>query len=133
MSITIWTRFEPDTAPSSDGFSPALRDRLLSLGVQARVPGPLWLLGRRWPFGEFQGEDAGAPIQADVRVESTPLTAYAPSIPAAGATVAGQLYARDPVTRAPVAPLDPLVEAERVRTGDRPRLRQAAEAGLRLV
>src|SRR5215471_20163661 len=133
MSITIWTRFEPDTAPAGEGFSSVLRNQLLSVGVQARVQDPLWLLGRQWQFGEFQGEDAGSPVQADVRVESSPLTAYSPSIPAAGATIAGQPYARDPVTRAPLSPLEPIVEAERVRTSDRPRLRQAAEAGVRLI
>ena len=110
-----------------------LRNQLLSVGVQARVQDPLWLLGRQWQFGEFQGEDAGSPVQADVRVESTPLTAYAPSIPAAGAKIVGRIYARDPVTRAPVAPLEPLVEAERVPTRDRPRVREAAEAGVRLI
>jgi hypothetical protein len=133
MSITIWTRLEPDTAPAGEGFSSQLRDQLLSIGVQARVQDPLWLLGRQWQFGEFQGEDAGSPVQADVRVESSPLTAYSPTIPAAGAKIDGQIYPRDPVSRAPVAPLDPIVEAERVRTGDRPALRQAAEAGARFI
>jgi hypothetical protein len=133
MSITIWTRLEPDTAPADEGFNSTLRDRLLAVGVQARVQDPLWMLGRQWQFGEFQGEDAGSPIQADVRLESSPLTAYAPAIPAAGSKIAGQIYPRDPVSNAPVVPLEALVEAERVRTDDRPQLRQAAEAGVRLI
>src|SRR5262245_17991706 len=133
MSITIWTRIEPDTAGPDEALNSALRDQLLSVGVQARMQDPLWLLGRQWQFGEFQGEDAGSPVQASVRVESSPLTAYSPSLPAAGAKIAGQIYARDPVSRAPLAPLEPIIEAERVRTGDRPPLRQAAEAGVRLI
>src|SRR5215475_1364365 len=131
MSITIWTRVEPDTAPAGQGFSSGLRDQLLSIGVQARVQDPLWLLGRQWQFGEFQGEDAGSPIQTDVRIVSSPLTAYAPSLPMPGSKSVGQPYARDPVSNAPVVPLEALVEAERVRNDDRPSLRQAAEAGLR--
>ncbi|MGH9880804.1 MAG: hypothetical protein ACRD6N_05160, partial [Pyrinomonadaceae bacterium] len=33
-----------------------------------------WMLARQWQFGEFEGEDAGAPIQAKIQVESLPLT-----------------------------------------------------------
>ncbi|MEP7309263.1 MAG: hypothetical protein ABJA98_27480 [Acidobacteriota bacterium] len=133
MSITIWTRLEPDTVPSAQGFDATVRDRLLSVGVQARVHDPLWLIGRQWQFGEFQGEDAGSPIQVDVRLESSPITAYLPSIPTSGSHVVGQKYARDPVSRAPVVALETLVEAERVRTGEQPNLRGVAEAGLRFV
>lgn len=132
-SITVWTRLEPDTSPSDLGYDTATRDRLVSLGVQARVYDPLWLLGRQWQFGEFQGEDAGSPIQANLRVESTPITAFTSSVPAAGSTITGQLYARHPATNAPVVPLEALVEAERIQIGDRPGLRQAAEVGIRLI
>jgi hypothetical protein len=130
-SITTWTRLESDTAPSDQNFDAAVRDRLLSVGAQARVHDPLWLLGRQWQFGEFQGEDAGSPIQAEVRIASSPLTAYTPSLPATGSKSAGQIYPRDGVSNAPIVPLEALVEAERVRFDDRPSLRQAAEAGLR--
>ena len=131
-SITIWTRLEADTAPPADADA-AERDRLVSIGAQARVYDPLWLLGRQWQFGEFQGEDAGSPIQAEVRVEASPLTAYMPSVPMAGSRVTGAVYARDPVSSAPVVPLEALVEAEPALQGHRPRLRQRAEAGMRLM
>ena len=132
-SITTWTRLEADIAPAGQGYDQDARDRLLSVGTEARVYDPLWLLGRQWQFGEFQGEDAGSPIQADVRVESSPITAYAPSLPAAGSRIAGQAYPRDPVSRAPVVPLEALVEAEGVEVDGVPTLGRAAEAGLRAV
>jgi hypothetical protein len=130
-SITTWTRLEPDTAPSNQNYDATVRDQLLAVGAQARVHDPLWLLGRQWQFGEFQGEDAGSPIQAEVRIASSPLTAYTPSLPIAGSKTAGQPYPRDAVSNAPLAPLEALVEAERVRNEDQLSLRLAAEAGLR--
>jgi hypothetical protein len=36
----------------------------------------LWLLTRQWQMGEFQGDDAGSPILAKLRVETSPLTGY---------------------------------------------------------
>jgi hypothetical protein len=132
-SITTWTRLEPEIRPSDQGYDTAIRDRLLSVGAQARVHDPLWLLGRQWQLGEFQGEDAGSPIQAEIRIASSPLTAYSPVLPAAGSKSTGQSYRRDPVSNAPVVPLEALVEAERVRIDDDPSLRTSAEAGLRFV
>ena len=52
-SITFWTRLEPFTR---------LDD--IDAGLQARTHDPLWLLARQWQTGEFQGEDAGTPVQA---------------------------------------------------------------------
>ena len=132
-SITIWTRLEAETASPPHGFDAAERDRLLAIGAQARVYDPLWLLGRQWQFGEFQGEDAGSPIQAEVRVEWSPMTAYMPSVPVPGSKQIGHRYARDPISHAPVVPLDALVEAEPSSIGGRPHLRYLAEAGLRLA
>ena len=132
-SITTWTRLEPETGPAARAYDEAARNGLLSVGQQARVYDPLWLLGRQWQFGEFEGEDAGSPIEVAVRVESSPLTAYAPSVPAAGRRIAGQVYVRDAQTRAPVVPLEALVEKERVRDDEQPSLRLAAEAGLHLA
>jgi hypothetical protein len=131
-SITIWTRLESETGPTTQGYDSESRDRLLSLGAQARVHDPLWLLGRQWQFGEFQGEDAGSPVTTEVSVQSSPITAYAPSVPALGSKSTGQVYARDPASNAPVVPLEALVERERVRIDERPGVRLAAEAGLHL-
>lgn len=35
-------------------------------GLEMRIADPLWMLGRQWQFGEFQGEDNGSPIQIKV-------------------------------------------------------------------
>ena len=53
-SATTWSRLEP--LPTSDD---------VSVGLQARIADPLWMLARQWQFNEFQGEDAGSPISAD--------------------------------------------------------------------
>ena len=37
---------------------------------------PLWLLARQWQTGEFQGEDAGTPVLARVRLERSPLARF---------------------------------------------------------
>ncbi len=62
-SITSWTRLEPQSADADMGTSSS-----------ARVFDPLWMLTRQWQMGEFQGEDAGTPIQARVRATSAVLT-----------------------------------------------------------
>ena len=35
-------------------------------GIEARVHDPLWLIGRQWQLGEFEGEDAGTPLTVRV-------------------------------------------------------------------
>ncbi|MEU5257039.1 hypothetical protein [Streptomyces longwoodensis] len=64
-SITSWTRLEPRTRAAD-----------MSPGLQARTADPLWLLGRQWQVGEFQGEDAGSPVSVRLRAESARLTRY---------------------------------------------------------
>lgn len=57
MSVTTWTRIEPDIFtgdPQKD----------LALGIAGEIADPLWLLGRQWQMGEWQGEDAGSPVSA---------------------------------------------------------------------
>ena len=66
-SITSWTRLEPRT-----------RGAEMRAGLQARVHDPLWLLARQWQLGEFEGEDAGSPVEAHVAAECSPLTRYHP-------------------------------------------------------
>jgi hypothetical protein len=63
MSLTTWTRIEPDVYtgdPQKD----------LALGIAAELADPLWLLGRQWQMGEWQGEDAGSPVSAQVSATS---------------------------------------------------------------
>ena len=55
-ALNVWSRLEP--LPLSADLGPAL---------QAAIADPCWFLSRQWQFAEFQGEDAGTPI--DVRVE----------------------------------------------------------------
>lgn len=54
-SFTIYNRLEAN--PRSNDFGRNLR---------AEVRDALWMLTRQWQFGEFQGEDAGAPVSAKV-------------------------------------------------------------------
>jgi hypothetical protein len=45
--------------------------------LSAEVRDPLWLLTRQWQFGEFEGEDAGSPIDARIAYDTRPLNGYA--------------------------------------------------------
>jgi hypothetical protein len=51
----VWTRLEPETQDS--GMEDALR---------APVRDPVWMLSRQWQVSEFEGEDAGSPVRADL-------------------------------------------------------------------
>lgn len=89
-SATTWSRLEP--LPTSDDIGEAL---------QARVADPLWMLARQWQFNEFQGEDAGSPIRADLNVQGVPVTSLV------GGGVPAQALAGAP-------PVEALVEREAV-------------------
>lgn len=110
-SITTWTRLEPNT-----------RTNDLSLGMQARVHDPLWMLTRQWQFGEFGGEDAGSPIQARLRASSNALLRYHPGRPGPRAAEQSTRFPKD-------TPLEVIVESERVlaQGGD---VRTRVEMGL---
>lgn len=113
-SVTTWARLEPQT-----------RNQKLTGGLEARVADPLWLLGRQWQVGEFQGEDAGSPVVTEIEGESDRLASFR----ARDGTAAEY----DPVT----TPLEALVEREQVRPtqaeieeSGRRDLREAARTGL---
>ena len=72
-SITSWTRLEPRP-----------RSTAMRASLEAQVRDPLWLLGRQWQLGEFQGEDAGTPVHARLRAERTRLSRWAPGRPGRG-------------------------------------------------
>lgn len=57
-SRTLWTRLEPRT-----------RDTNLDRVLRAEVHDPAWMLCRQWQVGEFQGEDAGSPVDAELAYE----------------------------------------------------------------
>ena len=90
-SATTWSRLEP--LPTSDDVSEAL---------QARVADPLWMLARQWQFNEFQGEDAGSPIEASLRVSGVPITSLVGGADVPAVTLAG------------AAPIEAIVEREQV-------------------
>ena len=64
--IRGWNRLE--ARPRSADFARSLR---------AEVRDPLWFLTRQWQYGEFEGEDAGSPIDARVSYRTSPLDRYA--------------------------------------------------------
>jgi len=94
-------------------------------GLQARIHDPLWMLGRQWQFGEFNGADAGSPAAAQVIVDTAAVTRYQPG-PRSGP------HPARPYAAAGLA-LETLVEAEPVTDDSRPNWRLAAEAGRHLL
>src|SRR5680860_1616990 len=90
-SITTWQRLEPRT-----------RSTTLS-AVRARVHDPAWLLARQRQLAEWQGEDTGSAIRADLAVHRSHVTRYRPGPAAAGAPASAFLAG---------APLEAVVEAE---------------------
>jgi hypothetical protein len=97
---------------------------VLEEGLQARIADPLWMLGRQWQFNEFQGEDAGSPIEARLTLEQA-------SIDRLRLGTTGRRPSDGVSDFAPLqAPLEVVVEAE---PDPRVNLRLVAEAGLQLM
>ncbi len=111
-SITSWIRLEP-----------AARSAGEITGLEARIHDPLWLLGRQWQLGEFQGSDGGSPVAARLRAESALLTRYHPGLPEGNAK--GRPY------NGKTQPLETLVEREPVR--GRAGLLPKVDAGLHFL
>ena len=63
-----WTRLEPQSVSGDP-----------TPGLQARVYDPAWLLARQWQFGEFQGEDAGSPVQVQASWTSRQVDGWRPT------------------------------------------------------
>jgi hypothetical protein len=63
MSVTTWTRIEPDIQTGDPQVD-------LARGIAAEMADPLWLLGRQWQMGEWQGEDSGSPVTAQISASS---------------------------------------------------------------
>lgn len=64
-TVLRWNRLEG--RPRNEDFRRALR---------AEVRDAMWMLCRQWQFGEFEGDDAGSPISARLRLRQAPLTDY---------------------------------------------------------
>ena len=89
-SITAYNRLEA---------SPRTAD--LSRSLKSEVRDALWMLTRQWQFGEFQAEDAGSPVGAQIVSEHTVMERV--SFPG------GRSFALDPKI-----PLETQVERERL-------------------
>ena len=63
--LRSWNRME--VRPRKKDFDNTLR---------AEIYDPLWMLGRQWQFGEFQGEDNGSAILAKVALETTTISKF---------------------------------------------------------
>lgn len=110
-SITTWSRLEP-LDQSSD----------LDASLSAPIADPLWLLHRQWQLGELEANDAGSPIAVTLQRSESALSGYRPGVPG--------LLGADPIDYDPTAlPLEPLIEAERVRGLAGQHRRLAAETG----
>ena len=101
MSVITWTRIEPDTQTGDP-------QRDLDQGIAARLADPLWLLGRQWQLGEWQGENGGSPISAQISatafnidsLQTAPAsTAYARAATAAAAFIENDGGPADIATR----------------------------------
>ena len=111
-----WRRLHPQ--PRRDDMADALR---------APVRDPMWMLSRQWQVGEFEGEDGGSPVRADLDVSIDETTAVdfrgseTPPAPYDG----GPLEAM--VEREPIATSNPSVQT-RVEAGQQFR-RMLSESG----
>ena len=108
----VWTRLEPRP-----------NDQEMSDALQAPVRDPLWLLSRQWQVSEFEGEDAGSPIRADLSLAEDRLS----RVDLRGAHSA-ENDDSDPFDYVG-EPLEATVEGGRVLTDDDPPLRRRAETG----
>ncbi|MEN8237969.1 MAG: hypothetical protein ABFR53_02080 [Actinomycetota bacterium] len=113
-SVTTWTRLEPLPRTSD-----------LSAALEARIADPLWMLARQWQTLEFQGEDAGSPIVAQLEAEHARLSRYHAGSPGRGAADRAVDY--DGMRM----PLEAMVEREPSGIGEVERLR--AGAGLQFL
>jgi hypothetical protein len=118
-SITSWTRLEL-----------RCREADMRTTLSARVFDPLWLLARQWQVGEFQGEDAGTPVQARVRASTATLSrCHLGELPADTIMQAAAYDGQQ-------MPLEVMVERQRVRpaaANDARMLRFSVEAGLHFL
>ena len=54
------------TVTAYNRLEPSQRTKNFDRSLKAEVRDALWMLTRQWQFGEFEGEDAGSPVTAQV-------------------------------------------------------------------
>ncbi len=111
-SIKTWNRLEP-----------LARHKALRDGLEARLADPLWMLGRQWQFGEFQGSDGGAPVLANFQADRAGLQRYQAGLDTGNSNSAEPYHPLH-------TPLEVRVEAEALEDGVN--LRMWLNAGLTL-
>lgn len=116
-SITTWNRIEPISRTSDT-----------EAGVSARLHDPLWLLGRQWQIGEFEGQDAGSPTTAELQIDAFEVNRYAPVPPDVSSN--GQRLAPGVPYAGQRLPLEAAVECE---TDGRLPSGLAADAGFQFL
>jgi hypothetical protein len=126
----VWSRLEPRA-----------QDQEMKDALEAPVRDPLWMLSRQWQVSEFEGEDAGSPIRAELSMAGDPLSRIDLRGGGRGADLDGEASSEekpslDALGAGPGDPFDyegePLeatVERERVMTDDDPPTRLRVEAG----
>ena len=102
----------------------------MRVSLSARLFDPLWLMARQWQMGEYQGEDAGMPVLARVRSQTTMLSRIHLGELPANTNMQAAEY--NPLQM----PLEVMVERQRMRPAgpDEARmLRLSVEAGLHFL
>ncbi len=62
-AVTVELPPGPEPSRAWLRLEPRCRSNDFARGLQARTADPLWMLARQWQTGEFQGEDAGSPLE----------------------------------------------------------------------
>lgn len=114
-----------ETYPTWIRLHPESTDETMAVSVEARIHDPLWLLGRQWQLGELRHDGGATPV--DVRIEGTtsPLARLR-----GGAVAAGKGGVQVKLEQ---APLEALVEREKVSEANLDNLRLRTEAGQQLL
>ncbi len=88
---------------------PRCRSNDFARGLEARTADPLWMLARQWQTGEFQGEDAGSPLEVHIKHSTQSLARV-------------RLGETGEPSHLPNAPLETIVEQERLELDWRTRV-----------
>jgi hypothetical protein len=65
-TVMMWNRIEGRPRATKD----------FTRAIKAEVRDPLWMVSRQWQLGEYEADDAGSPVLAKLRIDTTRLTKY---------------------------------------------------------